>query len=280
MKLIAAIFLVLLAGAIYLSQLEPGNSGPWQPQHSLTPEAKFEGRTLRVKNVRDFRYAGNGEILEKNYRSLAYDLNKLERMWFGLSHFGPSGLAHSFLSFEFSDGQNLALSVEARLTPEQNYSPVLGLFRQYTKIYVLSTESDVIGLRSHYRKEKVLLYPVIAKHKDEPEIALRWLLEDANEARLEPQFYNTVLDNCLTSLLQHSARFAEISWHDARILLPGRTDRLTYAFGMTPDTVPFDQARAMATIHADYTTAESADFSEVIRCGWHDLMPQHIAACP
>jgi hypothetical protein len=65
-------------------------------------------------------------------------------------------------TIEFSDGEYLGISIEARLRADQVYNPLVGLFRQYTKIYVAATEQDVIGRRSHLRGENVLLYPVSA----------------------------------------------------------------------------------------------------------------------
>jgi len=277
------LWIVLAIAALLFGYLElqnPLNSGPWLPGQTKTPTAEISGRSLLITDVRDFTYApGSTAIVERRYLDKTYDLDGLQRVWFGLSHFGPYGLAHSFLSFEFANSDNLVLSLEARLRPNQTYRPIMGLMRQYTKLYVLSTERDVIGLRSHHRGERVLLYPIVAWGDSNPEAFLRTFLTDLNELAEAPQFYNTILDNCLTNLLKNTAQGQQLDVTDLRILLPGRSDRLTYALGSTPDSIPFETARKMATIRPSVTTTSDADFSSKIRCGWAPLFPEQAKVC-
>jgi hypothetical protein len=267
--------------AIYLTLQTATNDGPWKPEHTRTPFATLEDRNITIHNIRDFRYESGGvKIAQEHYLSQTYSLDELQRVWFGLSHFGSYGLAHSFLSFEFSDDHYLTLSVEARQRPGQAYQPLMGLLRKYTKLYVMATEQDVIGVRALQRGERVLLYPVVGDGASTPESFFLALLEDMNALHEEAAFYNTLLDNCLTNLLKHSARVEEISLTDFRVLLPGHTDRLTYALGTTPDTMPFETARLMATINPANTEIDAADFPDMIRCGWHGFTGLDIPACP
>ncbi|MEP4485849.1 MAG: DUF4105 domain-containing protein [Halioglobus sp.] len=266
--------------SIYLALQEPLNSGPWQPGQTRTPVAEISGRTLSITDVRDFTYARDStEVVDRRYVDKTYNLDQLDRVWFGLSHFGPYGMAHSFLSFEFTSGDNLVLSLEARLRPDQSYSPTLGLMRQYTKIYVMATERDVIGLRTQHRGERVLLYPIVNYGNTSPEAFLRTFLTDLNALATTPAFYNTLLDNCLTNLLKNTASSDEIGFADLRVLLPGRSDRLTYIFGATPDSMPFETARAMATIKPESTSTNDSEFSTKIRCGWAPLFPELAEVC-
>jgi len=272
---------VLVGLAIYLALQTPTNQGPWKPDQSRTAFATLEGRHVTIHNIRDFRYENGGvKVAREHYFSKTYSLDKLQRVWFGLSHFGPYGLAHSFLSFEFGDGEYLSLSVEARQRPGQIYQPFMGLLRKYTKIYVMVTEQDVIGVRAAQRGERVLLYPVVKDGNSSLESFFLALLEDMNELHEEAAFYNTLLDNCLTNLLKHTASVDEISLTDFRVLLPGHTDRLTYAMGATPDTMPFADARLKATINPKYSTIEADHFSRAIRCGWHGYPGTDVPACP
>ena len=271
--------LLLLAGlSAYLAIQTPGNQGPWREDQEKPVHVELSGRTFTVHNIRDFRDDGQGTT-HRNYLSKTWQLDQLERVWFGLSHFGPYGLAHSFLSIEFSNGEYLGISIEARLRPGQIYGPLKGLFRQYTKIYIAAAEQDVIGRRSHRRGETVLLYPVSAT-QEEAEQFLLALIADANAAYEAPEFYNTVLDNCLTNLLKHSVRMSEVSAADFRVLLPGHTDRLTYAFGITPDDISFEEARRRALINPTLGGIGDTDFSTKIRCGWNNYGDLKLPACP
>ncbi len=265
----SGIAVVLLA---WLQLQVPSNAGPWQEAQGRTAWVEFAGRAFTVHNVRDFRYGADRRAVSHDYTERSLNLDNLQRGWFGLSHFGPLGLAHSFLSFEFSDGgapRYLALSIEGRLRPDQRYKPLAGLFRRYTKISIFATEQDVIGLRSHVRGERVLLYPVATSREDLEAFFLA-LVEDTNELHAAPAFYNTVLDNCLTNLLKHTALMENIAFADLRVLLPGRVDRLTYALDITPTDLPFDEARQRATIDPSLSEIDDPDFSASLRCGWDD----------
>jgi hypothetical protein len=263
---------IVIAPLLWLQLQVPSNDGTWHEAQGRTAWVEFAGRAFTVHNVRDFRYGADRRVTSFDYEEQNYHLDNLQRGWFGLSHFGPLGLAHTFLSFEFSDGEvtrYLALSIEGRLRPDQRYKPLAGLFRRYTKISIFSTEQDVIGLRSHLRGERVLLYPVNTTRDDLEEFFLA-LVEDANELHETPAFYNTVLDNCLTNLLKHTALMENIAFVDLRVLLPGRTDRLTYALDITPADLPFDEARRRATINPALSEIDDPGFSASLRCGWDD----------
>jgi len=270
-KWLIAVGIVILP-LVWLQLQVPSNDGLWHEAQGRTAWVEFSGRAFTVHNVRDFRYGADRRVVSFDYREQSYNLDNLQRGWFGLSHFGPLGLAHSFLSFEFNDGDQtryLALSIEGRLRPDQRYKPLAGLFRRYTKISIFSTEQDVIGLRSHLRGERVLLYPVNTTRDDLEEFFLA-VVEDTNELHEAPAFYNTVLDNCLTNLLKHTALMENIGFVDLRVLLPGRTDRLTYALDITPTNLPFDEARQRATINPALSEIDDPGFSASLRCGWDD----------
>jgi len=268
--------------AAYMRTLHPSNEGPWTKAQALLPYSTQNGREITFHHIRDFRYSDSDQsISSKLYLNKTYSLDELQRVWLGLSHFGPYGLAHSFLSFEFANNQFLVISVEARLRPGDRYAPFKGLFRQFTKIYIASSEEDVIGLRSHIRKERVLLYPIEDKDTQAIERLLLSLTQELDDLHDTPAFYNTILDNCLTNLLKHSERdMDEISATDLRVLLPGRVDRLTYAFGITPDEIPFQEARQRAQINPELTELGDSDFSSKIRCGWNGYKDLVFPGCP
>jgi hypothetical protein len=258
--------------------LEPADEGIWREEHERGMVAELSGRKLTIHNIRDFRYGDNSMVLHKEYLSRSWQLDDIEQMWFGLSHFGPAGLAHSFLSIQFSNDSYLSLSIEARLRPGQSYGPFLGLFRQYPKIYIAGTEQDIIGWRSQIRGERVMIYPVSGTKESTEQFFLS-LIADANELQDAPAFYNTILDNCLTNLLKHSARASEISVADFRVLLPGHMDRLTYTLGITPDDIPFDEARQRSWVDPVRGDIDDPNFSSKIRCGWNGYAGERVPAC-
>jgi len=270
MKRRLRVALFVLTGALVVTVLvvqmrSPNSEGDWQTVHSVLPLAEIEGERLTIRNLRNFTYGDDGAVSEARYEDRSYNLSDLQSVWYGLSHFGPLGLAHSFLSFGFADGDYLALSVEARLETHQSYSPFLGLMRAYELIYVAADERDVIGLRSHVRGEEVLLYPIEVEPARAKELLLI-MLGTMNELYERPRFYNTLLDNCTTNILQHAERLTNWDLYtDYRVILPGYSDALAYQIGAIANDLPLTQARDRARIDANGVGPRNPLFSRAIR---------------
>lgn len=112
---------------------------------------------------------------------------------------GMEAIAHSMLSFEFKDGRHLAFSVETRTDKKDEFGALPGLYKQFELIFIAGTEEDLIGLRTNYRHEDVYLYRTTLTAKD-AQTLFRSLLARMNRLREQPEFYNTITRNCLTSL--------------------------------------------------------------------------------
>ena len=251
---------------IMLLMTSPSNQKKWKQQYQVLPSVNETSGNIQVKNIRDFQYAKNGQIQQKNYLEKNYKLEDLTSTWFGISHFAELGMAHVFLSFEFSDQQYLVVSIEARLTESDvNYQPVKGLFRQYTKTVVLSTERDVIGLRTHIRGEKVYLYKLQLSRARQNKLLLKYLTL-TQKLTTEPAFYNTFMDNCMTGLLAQTNRFRSwTSWLDYRIMLPGYSDRLGYEMGLIENSEVIEKVREKAFIDPSSISLEDPLYSIKIR---------------
>lgn len=248
-----------------LWRMTPSHDREWKTEYGRLPAAEFDGDRVAVRNVRDFAYDAEGRVVRPRYEDRVYSLNDLDSAWYGISHFGKYGLAHTFLSFEFRDGRYLAVSIEARQEIGESYSPVRGLLRRYELIYVVGDERDIIGLRTHIRKERVYLYPLTI-----PLCAIRNLFTDllrvADEIRATPRFYNTVTDNCTVGIIRHAKQISALRrFFDYRILLPGHSDRLAYELGFIPTDLPLDQLRKTVFIHPEGFPIDDPGFSERIR---------------
>ncbi|MDX1479697.1 MAG: DUF4105 domain-containing protein [Saprospiraceae bacterium] len=255
----------LTSYAIWFSTREPVQDDNWKSAYRVLPEIHLNGDTLHINHLRDFRYDTDGNVLEERYQKGTYRLSSLKGVWFGLSHFGPAGLAHAFASFEFADGQFLAVSIEARLREDQDhYDPLTGAFRGYTKFVVLATEQDVIGIRSHLRKSPVYLYPLNGSALQGRALLLNFLRRADNLGHT-PDFYNTLTDNCLTGLLAESGRYTDLHhWLDYRILLPGYSDEVLFEHNILNTQISMDATRAKARVDSTITP-DDPDFSKKIR---------------
>ena len=260
--------LLLLAYVTWFTTRIPAQQAAWNKEYQRYPDIQLRGDMLHINNLRDFRYDDDGEVIEARYVDRRYPLSALKGVWFGLSHFADNGLAHAFASFEFSDGQFLAVSIEARLREDQTeYSPISGALRQYTKFVVLATEEDVIGVRSHIRNNPVYLYPLKGSSLQGHALLLNFLRRADNLSRI-PDFYNTLTDNCLTGLLAESGRYNDLHhWLDYRIILPGYSDEVLLDHGIINTDDDLIQTRLNARVSSAVSPDEK-HFSRKIRQGW------------
>jgi len=257
-------FLIVLS--LFLALRKASNDGQWLTQHQRLPQIQVNGDQLLVNDLRDFRYGPNDEVISASYLNRGYSLAELEAVWLGISHFGSNGMAHVLLSFQFGDDDYLGLSIEARLEIEdREYHPLKGLLRSYTKMIVLATEQDVIGLRSHIRQEPLYLYRLNIPQLHQRALLLNFL-RTAQSLHANPDFYNTLFDNCMTGLLAESHRFGNWwSWLDYRILLPGYSDALAHELSLIDNEQAIEIARQNALVDPSQTNIDDTDFSLSIR---------------
>lgn len=257
---------VLMTFTFFLVSKQPTQVANWKTQYHVLPTVQLSGDTITITNFRDFRYSSDGNIAEARYRTAQFQLSQLQGVWLGISHFGSWDLAHALVSFQFGQDQYLTVSIEARLTEQQiSYAPITGLFRNYTKFMALGSEQDIIGLRSHIRKEEVYLYPLQGSELQAKTLLLSYLRQ-AQSLNTKPEFYNTLFDNCLTGLLAESKQYRGWwRWFDYRILLPGYADHLLLQDGVILDRGGVSTTRTLAKINSTNSEIESKHFSRAIR---------------
>jgi hypothetical protein len=264
----------LIAACVATALAIPLRAGPargdrdWAPDHAVPPRVSFAGGSVAVDSVRDFSHRADGSF-DVGYRSERFDTADVRAVWFALAPFAGSwsGLAHTFVSFELADGRFLAVSVEARREREESYSIVGGLTRRFEVTYVIGTESDLMGLRA-LRGDVLYLYP----SKASPAQARAMLLDmlgRAEAVRTEPEFYNTLTNNCATNLRAHVNRVATeplpLGW---AILFPGYSDELALERGLLATELPLEEARERYRVDERARAAlasGAADFSARIR---------------
>lgn len=141
------------------------------------------------------------------------------------------------------------------------------MFNEYGIIYILADEEDVIKLRTNIRKEEVYLYQVLPKvGKEGIRTFFLYVMRKIQSFERNPRFYNTVTNNCLSSLLNDFivANHRQAPY-DIRIIKNGYYDELLYEFGLL-DTwgLPFDELRRQRHIN-QYVSESTDNYSEKIR---------------
>ena len=182
--------------------LVPSNDGPWSPDQAVLPWAEFHGDRVAVHNIRNCSYRTVDDYTVRLYTK-TFDLGKLTSIDFIVVPFDDDpAIAHVMLSFGFDDKDYLVSSVEIRKRAGQKYSTLSGFFNQYTLMYVLADERDVLWKSAIGYQQEAYLYHTVATPKQAREMFVD-VIERANKLFREPEFYNTVTNNCTTNVRNH-----------------------------------------------------------------------------
>jgi len=249
---------VALCAGIILgwSQIKPSHNRHWTPSVAKLPHITTEGDLIRVHNIRNFDYR-TLEDFTVRYYDKTFDLNKLETADYVLSYWdGNKAVAHTIISFGFGDGDYLAVSVETRLEQVEPQTGLGGLFKQYELIYILADERDLLRLRSNFRKEEVFLYPTTLS-KQEVRKMFEVIIERVSSIANKPEFYNTITQNCLTSLTKDFSGVSIVrSLFDYRILLSGYSDERLFEYGRIKSVRNFEDTKRLYYIN-QYVQADN-----------------------
>ena len=249
----------------------PSNDRTWDPDMAALSRATFNGDEVTLSNVRDTTYGSPGSLYKVTVADRSYDLAKLTRLWFIVESFSSlQAIAHTFFSFEFVDGEVLAVSVEARREQGETYSIIKGLQREFELMYLFGTERDFVLRRTHCLGHDVYLYPV----KLPPEKVRSLLLDvlrEANHLAEQPRFYNSITDNCTTTLFEHLEKVVPGAFPallPAKVL-PGLSDKALYRRGFIDTALPFEALRERYNVRAAAGRCrDEPDFSRCIRSGF------------
>ena len=255
---------MFVAVLVWWLNIAPSNDREWSPDVAKLPRVVIDGDLVTVYNVRNFEYESESRFTER-WETRTYDLSRLTGIDFYFSYWGSPHIAHTIASWDFGDGRPLAISIETRKEVGEEYSSVLGFFRQFELYYVVADERDVIGVRTNHRGELVRRYRL----RTPPDIARVILLDyfkDINRLVDTPSWYNAISQNCTTTIRHHVKHVARVHLLNWRLLVNGHLDELGYMRGNIDNDLPFEEVRARADITERAQAAgNAADFSVQIR---------------
>ncbi len=251
---------------VWQLMLKPSNDRNWSADQDTLPYAEINGNLVTMHNIRNFTYRSTSDYTE-SYYDKTYDLNKIKNVYYIVEPFAGLGAAHTFLSYEFEDDTFLSISVEIRKEKGEKFSPLKGLFKQFEIMYVVADEKDVVKLRTNYRKDQVFLYPIKASKEGISKLFMS-MVNDINALNKEPAFYNTAMNNCMTTIAHHVNKVTtkKVPWNYTH-LLPLNSDKYALELGLI-DSLETDitALRAKYKINAlAEQFADSEDFSLKIR---------------
>jgi hypothetical protein len=251
-------------------RIAPSNFRDWRPEQSVLSHSDFEGQQVTIHNVRNCKYFAN-DVYMVDYYDKTIDLERVEGVDFIVVPFkGMAALAHVMISFQIAkpDGtrEHLAVSVETRKERDENYNPVKGSTNAYELMYVVADERDVIQYRTNYNNEDVYLYHTVATPEASKALLVD-VLTRANQVAAQPEFYDTLLNNCTSNIVRHVNRIKPNRIvTDYRVLLPGYSDALAYDEGLIEKHGTFPETKQQAYVNPEAQRyAGREDFSEMIR---------------
>ena len=244
--------------------LKPSNNENWQADVSRTAYAEVQGNLVTIHNLRNCDYRAEFDYTCQ-WETKQVNLDDIRGLDLFLDYWGSPWIAHTILSFDFGNGNHVPFSIEARKQVGQSYSAIRGFFRQFTLISVISTERDVVRLRTNYRKDEDLyLYHTTATVPFARELFLDYI-GLANDLHDHPRWYNALTGNCTTQIFDLKAMDAQP--FKLAVLLNGKGDQMEYNQGnLATDGLPFDELKVRAYINPAAKAADDdPDFSARIR---------------
>jgi hypothetical protein len=270
--LIAAMTAVPVCGCRSVEKaIRPSNLRNWSSDQAVVPTAEFDGDRVTIRHVRSCRYLDEDAYLVDHYDK-TFSLTDVRTVDFLVCPFADTpAIAHTMLSFGIEDERGevdyLVASVEIRKEEGEEYSAWKGSARQYELMYVLADEEDAIDARANRRGEDVYLYRSTATPGQARDLFVD-VLRRANKLSQEPEFYDTLTNNCTLNIVRHINRlYPDRVAYDYRVLLPGHSDRLAYDLGLIERHGSFAETKARAHINdlAQRHHGEGRLLSELIR---------------
>jgi hypothetical protein len=214
----------------------------WIPLQDRNVTAVVEDGIATLTNFRDAIHR-TGEPSIPRWTMETFDLSQLKGAELIMQPFGEwKALEHVMLSFRFSDGRHVMLSMEARRAEGARFDPLAGFFR-HDRIYpLIGTERDLIWQRlSKNPPDEIFIYEI-----NRPPEAIRAYFERvltfANEVNERPRFYSTLTESCMTTLINLAPEaFVDVEWYDMRRWVPGYSLGLFQQIGLIDDSVPTEE---------------------------------------
>lgn len=225
----------------------PSLDRDWNLDQKILPKIYFYWDSINIKNIRNFQYNSTSEY-RVLYYDKTYDLNNIESLYYIIEPFSNFDWpAHTMMSFGFSDGSYLTISAEIRKEVWESFSAIKWLLKQYELVYMVWDENDLVKLRANYRKDEVIMYPIKTSKENIKNIFVS-MLKRADYLTKNPEFYNTITNNCTTSILKHANEIRQSTnkskiWWSIYTFLPSRSDTVVYDLWLIDTSMTLEQAR-------------------------------------
>jgi hypothetical protein len=263
---LAGFALACAAALAWWHTLRPSNERPWADDVARTATGEVRGSLVTLHDVRNFDWRSTDDYTPR-WETRSYDLEKIESLDMITSYWAGPAIAHVLISFGFSDGQQLAFSVEIRRERGEKFNEIGGFFKEFELSIIAADERDIVRVRTNVRGEDDYLYRIRLPRADIRALFLAYV-QQMNELERVPRFYNTVTVNCTTlvyHMVEHIVGRLPFSYG---LVLSGYLPRYVYSIGGLDTRFTLQELRAAGRITLRARQADrSADFSAAIRRG-------------
>lgn len=255
---------LLLLLMAWWSTIKPSQHRVWADDVARMVSGSVNGNLLTLDQVRNFDWRSDTDYTVR-WEQRQYDLSQLRSVDVALSYWMGPAIAHTLVSFGFSDGRYLTFSIEIRKERGESFDALAGFFKRYETVLIAADEGDILRVRTNVRGEDMWLYRLNMPPAMMRSLLLAYLDEGA-QLQQQPRFYNTLSANCTTIVYHMARRIAPGLPLDWRLLASGYLDRYLYALGALQGQGDFDALRQKAHITERARAAgRAADFSARIR---------------
>ena len=252
----------------------------WVDENAYQATGQIDDERLVIHNRRNFRWRTRQNYTPQ-WDDAVYDLNDLEALDLFASSWGDPRIAHLIVSFVFRSTSPLAFSIETRRETNEKWSTLAGFMKAYELIIIAAPETDLVQVRSNFRREVVHRYrllstPMMRRH------LLTQYVDEMNRLAIRPRFYNTIFNNCTTEvarILRAAGRRIPFAWP---LIVSGYVPKFFYDIGLLDKRQPFAAIRTAGDIGTRARNLQStADFSVRIRQPEHPAgQDNHVQTTP
>lgn len=244
----------------------------WSADVSRIFNYEKQGNIVTIHNIRNFNWHTETQF-DEHWDSRTFNLDHITGVNIITSYWMGPEIAHTLVSFNFSDQRPLAFSLETRKEKTESFSAIGGFFRQFELSLLAADEKDIIYTRSNVRGEQVYFFPVQMPKAEAKALFVKYLVKTDQLAQ-KPEWYNTLSSNCTTLVFDMVQAISPKKLPlDYRLIASGYLPNYLYDLGALEHQWTMKQWYEKAhlnprtALYAHFKYQNSPNYSKVVRYG-------------